>query len=287
MKEKLKTLLSELSKNKIYSTIAFALSVVLLFTCCTVSFAWLFDLMDIKPDLSFSAGAPDDYVLFKVTCANDTNVHTVEETTKLGTDGFSVSDLQFGKIANLGMLENSNYIYYAIRVPKENGFSASIGVSYGDTDGDGKHFKVYLPTKDNTGAVQYDTNNNVITYLLDDDAILSNLEALETDANSNVDKTFVNCRIALSEKAPSEFASIDELNAIFPTTHKSLVTDTNGNPVVETIEIEEASVTSDYYYAYIKLEPNVSIYSGFIDYLWNDMPFFLAYEIRVTFEVAE
>ena len=34
MKEKIRTLLSELSKNKIYSTIAFALSVVLLFTCC-------------------------------------------------------------------------------------------------------------------------------------------------------------------------------------------------------------------------------------------------------------
>jgi glycerol-3-phosphate dehydrogenase len=35
-----------------------------------------------------------------------------------------------------------------------------------------------------------------------------------------------------------------------------------------------------------KLEPNVSLYKHFIEHLWNNMPFFLAYEIRVTLDVS-
>ena len=72
---------------------------------------------------------------------------------------------------------------------------------------------------------------------------------------------------------------------LFTGNTKSLATDNAGNPVTETLTF--AGEADEFYYAYIKLEPNVAIYSGFIDYLWDNMPFFLAYEVRVTFEVEK
>ena len=269
-------------KKYLTPTVAFGMLCVMIWlSIVSVSLAWLFNSKEINPDLSFSAGGPEDYQLYKITCQNDTKAHVVEETNMVGTSGFTVDDLQFGKITNLGMLENSNYVYYAVKVPKENGTKATFGISYGDTDGDGSHFKVYLPEKDGSGNIITDGEGNIQTSQLTDAATLASLSKIETDNSA----TFVNCKIALSATAPDALADVDALNALFTGNSKSLATDNGGNPVTETITF--TGEADDFYYAYIKLEPNVSIYSGFIEYLWNNMPFFLAYEVRVTFEVEK
>ena len=269
-------------KKYLTPTVAYGLLCVMIWlSIVSVSLAWLFNSKEINPDLSFSAGGPEDYRLYKITCQNDTTAHVVEETDMVGTSGFTVDDLQFGKITNLGMLENSNYIYYAVKVPKENGTKATFGVSYGDTDGDGSHFKVYLPEKDGNGNIVTDAEGNIQTTLLTDADTLTSLAAIETNSGA----TFVNCKIALSATAPDALANVDALNALFTGNTKSLATDNAGNPVTETLTF--AGEADEFYYAYIKLEPNVAIYSGFIDYLWDNMPFFLAYEVRVTFEVEK
>ena len=60
----------------------------------------------------------------------------------------------------------------------------------------------------------------------------------------------------------------------------------NGDPLPHTYLVDTADIDGDYYYAYLKIEPNLSLYKYFVEYLWDHMPFFLAYRVRVTLEVA-
>ena len=62
--------------------------------------------------------------------------------------------------------------------------------------------------------------------------------------------------------------------------HKEAVFLTDSNDV----EIS-TPVVGDFYYVYVRLEPNVSLYKHFIEHLWNNMPYFLTYEIRATLSV--
>jgi hypothetical protein len=218
-----------------------------------------------------------------ITCANDTTAHTVTAVDTVGTDGFSASDLQFGKISNLSVLEHSNYIYYAIKIPKSDGGRVSLGVGYSDVDGDGVAFKIYVPSKTTGGEVETEADGSIKTLLFEDAATLENIRAIETDNDS----TFLSYTCALSETAPDAFADIDALDALFGDTEAMAMNDVDadGAPIPRTLTVDTASLGGDYYYAYIKLEPTMSLYKHFIDYLWNNMPFFLAYEIRVTLEV--
>ena len=187
-----------------------ALLLVTAIALTTASFAWYSGLKNVNPDLSFSAGGPKDYTLYKITCANDSTTPTITETDHIGTDGFVASDLQFGKISNLGMLDNSNFIYYAIKIPKENGELVKLGVGYGDTESDGEHFKIYLPVRDGEGHLTYNDDGSIATSLLTDVDTLASLKALETES-----ATFLSYRIALTDTAPENIGDINALNAIF------------------------------------------------------------------------
>ena len=273
--EKIKSIVKKISENQIYSTVAFLLSIIMLFTATTVSVAWFFNQKILNPDLSFTAGSPDDYVLYTITCGNEASMATVEETDTIGTNGFFVNDLQLGKITNLGMLENSNFIYYAIKVPKAEGGNITLSVSYQNTDD--THFEIYVPVRDGNGELTYE-NDNLITTLYGDVNDLNAIKELEAD------DTFIKYRVAVSETNP-EGMSVDALNSLFTEDAKNLHVDEDGNPIMQSLTYNTGS-DEGFYYVYIKFEPNVSLYSGFIDYLWHSMPFGLCYDVRITFSVA-
>lgn len=270
-------------KKRMISVLAL-LFYVLFLSLVSISLAWFCGAKIIDPNILFSAGAPEEYDIYKIVCENDSSVHTVTEVDTVGTDGFSVSDLQLGKISNLSVLEHSNYIYYAIRIPKTDGEKVSLGVGYGDLDSDGKHFKIFVPSKDLNGEIEYEANGSIKTIPFENQAALEEIENIETDNSA----TFICCAYALSDKSPYDYQNIDELEALF--SDKEAVgldsLDEDGEIIPDELTMELSSVAGDYYYAYIKLEPNVSLYKHFIEYLWNNMPFFLAYEIRVTLNVA-
>jgi hypothetical protein len=46
------------------------------------------------------------------------------------------------------------------------------------------------------------------------------------------------------------------------------------------------TATNDNYYLYIKLQPNMELYKYFIDYLYADMPFYLAYQVGIKLYVT-
>ena len=248
------------------------------------SLAWFNTFKDFDPTLSFSAGSPGEYSLYKITCEDDSSLHTVSSVGTVGTDGFTSSDLQFGTIRNLSTLENSNYVYYAVRIPREHGGEVSIGVYYGDVDGDGAHFKIYIPLKDANGAVEKEEDGSIKTKLLEDTDILNAIGAIETE-----EATFISYVCALSDVAPGEYQSIEEIHALFGEDEKRSIhaAETDGSSAKEELILDPSGSDGDFYYAYIRLEPNISLYKDFIEHLWNNMPFFLAYEIRVTLDVAK
>lgn len=259
------------------------LFIYVIFLCAvSVSLAWFGAHKTIDPNLSFSAGSPEEYKIYKITCENDSTSHVTTEVSTVGTDGFSIDDLQLGKITNLAVLENSNYIYYAIRIPKTDLGTVSLGICYSDADSDGAHFKIYVPSKNSDGDIEYE-NGEIKTLLFEDEETLEAIKAIETDNT----ETFITYSALLTPTAPDSYASIDEIEALFADSEvKSMnASGQNGYPVPSEYNIDPSLVSGDYYYAYVRLVPNVSLYKHFIDYLWDNMPFFLAYEIRVTLEV--
>lgn len=268
-------------KYKIIQLLVLLLAILL--SVFSTSLAWFANIKIINPNLSFSAGAPSEYNLYKVTCENDTSKQKVSKVDTVGIGGFDIYDLQFGKINNLSLLEHSNYIYYVIEVPKEDGGLVSLGISYGDTDSDGEHFKIYVPLKDANGDIQYNTDGTVKTELFREQAALEQIKAIETDNSS----TFITFTYALSNTHPHECENIEAIEALFdgkePISMDAI--DENNNPIPHELMHDVDSVDGDFYYVYIRLEPNVSLYKHFIDHLWNNMPYFLTYEIRATLSV--
>lgn len=263
--------------------LATVLLLTIMFFAFSASLAWFINVKVINPDLSFSAGAPSEYNLYKVTCENDTSEQKVSKVDAVGTTGFDISDLQFGKISNLSLLEHSNYIYYVVEIPKEDGGLISLGVSYGDTDSDGEHFKIYVPVKNANGDIQYNTDGTVQTVLLNDSTVLDPIKAIETNNAS----TFISFTYALSNTSPQEYENIEAIEALFDGKEPldMAAVDENHDPIPHELTHDVDSVDGEYYYAYIRLEPNVALYKYFVEHLWNNMPFFLTYEIRVTLSV--
>ena len=254
----------------------------------TLTLGWLSKYKPISPDLSFAAGSPGTFYLYRITYADDDEGATrtvYENQTMVGESGFNIRNLQFGKISNLSYLENSNYIYFAIKVPKSEGASVSIGISYYDYENDGDHFKIYVPMKSN-GEIVYESDGVTMqTVLLTDATKLANIAAIETDNSA----TFIRYRYAISPTDPYGY-DINAMNALFESsgseTKQMNRFDDNGDPATDSSTFDISSLTSDSYYVYIKLEPNINLYKHFIDYLWDNMPFCLAYEIRVTMSVS-
>ena len=258
------------------------LFLALLFSLAAASLAWLSNRRDVSPPLSLSAGGPEDYVLYRVrsedgvtaVCAE---IGTVGSEGKDGPSSFAAADLELGKIKNLSTLEYSNYVYYVIRVPKEQGGSVTLSVEYGDTDGDGEHFKIYVPVKDESGNVITDGEGTVSTVLFTDEAALQEIRAVETEGEA----TFLSFSWVISDRTPVGEQSLSELEALFAEEPTHSLSAELPAATVDTAALEE-----DYYYVYVRLQPNLLLYKNFIEHLWDHMPFFLAYEVRVSLDVT-
>lgn len=273
---------------KVYRIILTAVILCLLsVSVVAYSMGWLAPFSEVNPQLSFTAGGTQAYTLYQITynnedAATDPGKQNKEEIDNLGvglTAGEIVLDfdnLQFGTITNLVFLENENYIFYAVRIPKTLGETIDLGITYGDIDKDGDHFTIYANDKDTTSA----TYGQIVEYTNADS--LANIRAIEIDNDS----TFLSYSFALSGSAPEAYTTFASLDALFVEEAAALNgVDDNGDPVTATKSFDVATLTEEYYYLYIKLEPNIELYKHFINYLWADMPFYLAYEVRVQLSV--
>lgn len=270
----------------------FALTAIIFCLLCVsiVSFSmgWLTFFSEINPPLSFKAGGTQAYTLYQITYNNEDAATNPGKQNKRNIDNLGVGltagelvldfdNLQFGAINNLVFLENENYVFYAVQISKTMGDTVDLGITYGDIDKDGNHFTIYVSDK-NTASATY---GQMIEY--DNADGLAGIQAIEADNNS----TFISYSFALSGNAPEAYTTFASLDALFSEEAAALNNvNANGDPITTTKSFDIATLTDDYYYLYIKLEPNIALYKHFIDYLWADMPFYLAYEVRVTLSVT-
>lgn len=250
----------------------------------TLSMGWLTNLGTVTPKLPFSAGDVQEYDLFQIYYNNEDdetdpgkqnkvdidNLGTGLDTTT-GTLTLNFDDLQLGNILNLHTLQNENYVFYAVQIPKVMGDTVDLGITYGDIDEDGDHFTIYT-LDENDAAVEY-TNADRL-------AEINKIEGEQAD-------TFLSYSFALSGDAPETYTTFKSLNDLFEDEAAALNNvDANGNPVTSEKNFDTTALTGDYYYLYIKLQPNITMYKYFIDHLYDAMPFYLAYEVRVVLSVT-
>jgi hypothetical protein len=281
MKEKIKTLLSELSKNKIYSTIAFALSVVLLFTCCTVSFAWLVDYFR-SGDVGFTAGSLEGSILeiAKVKHSQDPNQATedqrgyelcenlkIEESSLPVANGNALSieleKLSFGMIDNVAMLKPENIVYFRLSIPKKNGPNVTLSLGYNDED------ESFIELYENV----YDGDTVTGQKRVEDDELISSLIALETNQKA----CYINYSVCLSNKKIDANKLSKEIT--FEDSYK-----VNANSTIS-LTNDDIANAGDYYYVYVKVEPNLDLISHSIEHISQYMPCYVYYKIKAEVEV--
>jgi hypothetical protein len=263
---------------KIYRLVLTAVAFCLLcVSVVTLSMGWLTNLGEIKPPISFTAGNAQSYSLSQITYNNedanpDPGKQNIDNTIEnIGLGAFDVNDLQFGTINNLYFLENENYVFYAVAIPKEMGGTVDLGIAYNEEDGG--HFTIYSTDKNTTS----ETYGQLIPYTKEN---LDDIKEIESE------DTFISYSFALSASAPETYTTFASMDALFTDEPAALnVLDANGVPATSRKSFD-TTVTGDYYYLYIKLEPNIELYKFFIDYLWADMPFYLVYDVRVVLSVS-
>ena len=279
MKEKIRTLLSELSKNKIYSTIAFALSVVLLFTCCTVSFAWLVDYFR-SGDVGFTAGSLEGSILeiAKVKHSRDPDQATenqrayelcetlkIEESSLPVANGNAISieleKLSFGMIDNVAMLKPENIVYFRLSIPKKNGPTVTLSLGYSDAS--------FIELYENV----YEGDTVTGQSKIENADVINSLIGLETNQNA--------CYINYSVYLSNEDIDATELSEIsFENSYKM-----NENSIISLTNNDVANA-GDYYYVYVKVEPNLDLLSHSIEYISQYMPCYVYYKIKADVEVG-
>lgn len=273
---------------KIYRLVLTVVAFCLMCTSViTLSMGWLTNLGTVTPKLPFSAGGVQEYDLFQIYYNNEDDETAPGKQNKVDVDNLGTGldengtltldfdNLQLGNILNLHTLQNENYVFYAVQIPKVMGDTVDLGITYGDIDEDGDHFTIYT-LDENDAAVEY-TNPS------DTDDRLSKIYAIEGEQAD----TFLSYSFALSGNAPETYTTFASLNALFTDEPAALNNvDANGNPVTSEKNFNTASLTGDYYYLYIKLQPNITMYKYFIDHLYDAMPFYLAYEVRVVLSVT-
>ena len=279
MKEKIRTLLSELSKNKIYSTIAFALSVVLLFTCCTVSFAWLVDYFR-SGDVGFTAGSLEGSILeiAKVKHSRDPDQATenqreyelcenlkIEESSLPVANGNALSieleKLSFGMIDNVAMLKPENIVYFRLSIPKKNGPTVTLSLGYSDAN--------FIELYENV----YEGDTVTGQKKIENADVINSLIGLETNQN----ECYINYSVYLSNEdiAATELSEISFENS-YKMNENSIISLTN----------DDVANAGDYYYVYVKVEPNLDLLSHSIEYISQYMPCYVYYKIKADVEVG-
>ena len=279
MKEKIRALLSELSKNKIYSTIAFALSVVLLFTCCTVSFAWLVDYFR-SGDVGFTAGSLDGSILeiAKVKHDRDPDQATedhrayelcenlkIEESSLPVANGnaFSIEleKLSFGMIDNVAMLKPENIVYFRLSIPKKNGPNVTLSLGYSDAS--------FIELYENV----YEGDTVTGQSRIENADVINSLIGLETNQNA----CYINYSVYLSNE-DIDATKLSEIS--FENSYKM-----NENSIIS-LTNDDVANAGDYYYVYVKVEPNLDLLSHSIEYISQYMPCYVYYKIKADVEVG-
>lgn len=206
----------------------------------------------------------------------------------------------FGMIDNIAQLKLENYSYFKLKIPKSMGNGINIQFHYTTND----FLILYEPT--------YDGNGDPTGYQeVTDETILQNLQkiedALENDQpigtylkydcvvstidieNAKGYRTDTGSVIAKSDQTAAqgiEFKNADIKDfSVINTNSESF----DGNGFYLTLNDSDFNAIEDggYYYAYIRVMPNLEVFARSIDYISDIMPCFVYFKIGAIFETGK
>lgn len=268
----------------------FAVAAVLMAAFCVVQltasiYAWLVNYL-WGGNFVFTAGELPPYTLeiARIPYSEDGRAETSREyilcenyKIEANADGthlaVNLDNMTFGTIDNVAQLKPENIVYLRLTVPKELGETVKINFNY-KKDESGNFITLYKKTvgADGNEGDPQKVEGDVLTNLV-------GVEGAEKagDAYLLYDAAVSNEKYNANEIAENvEFATNEADYLRFSTEQTTFKTLTNVN----------YGAVTDYYYIYIKVIPNLSVFGYSIEYLSEYMPCYMYFNIGAIFDTA-
>lgn len=278
-------------------------------TFSVISYAWYSPAEELGTPLSFSAGDTGGLLsLTKLKVSDDDaptltltpnleflSNKTFEETETVGEKTSLI--LNFGTIDDLGYLKNSNVVYYCLTIPVASGTTTLLNLSYDKTsfsiaseEGDpqrlaGYHFNLYEDAESGGYTL---LDEALHTSAKNEESFGDNSETPEIEGI----RTFLSYSCAVSDKAPG---TIDAkyLLGLFATAQSGVnsldhpISQPDFIPTSDTdcISLTAPEGTTQNYYVYIKIYPDLDNYHEFAQLLMDHMPFYVAFGLSLYVDV--
>lgn len=291
-------------KSKILSTLTLAVVCLLLFSVGFYSLAWFSTMID-SGDLGFTTGELDDGTLeiAKIVYPDD-SAEELDESDRQYYDcndmhfehaslpesnanGYtiSMSQMSFGRIDNVALLKPENVVYFKLAVPKINGESVKIKF-YFDNDDAGNFADIYKNTTVEGVTVQ----QNVLDTTGGEE-LLDAFQALEDAEKGNSFLRF-SAHVSNTEYEATELSELTYYGK------GGNVADESSDAYYKFCEFSESSdgavfvnedfeTADEYYYVYIRVEPNLSVFGQSIETISSVMPCYVYFKIMAYFEMYE
>ena len=287
-------------------------------TFSVISYAWYSPAEELGTPLSFSAGDTSNAItvtklqLSDVSLDQPTPTVTVTDSgTRIGDEGFAATVLNFGTIDDLGVLKNSNVVYYCLTIPVAAGTDSYVNLAYDtsllaesvelDENTSGPlHFNLYDEEEVTVDGVT--TNSYVLLQHedIDEETVYFHgaakaeevFEDYTNDKKETV-RTFLAYSCNVSNVPPSTITA-DQLLGLFAASEgkeapaKNSVSSTTYEPqnnTNEVVNVDPSAATDGYYYVYIKIYPDLDNYHELAQLLMDHMPFYVAFGLNLYVDV--
>ena len=289
-------------KNRIFTLVALTLTLTVVFLTAFYSFAWLAQKLS-SGNIGFTAGVLDDCTLHIAKVIHDGNT-TPEESSReyfpcegsviegesvptQNGDYYTVSleKLSFGIIDNIALPKPENVVYLRFTVPKESGKNVKLRLYY---DYEDDYFAEMYKN-------EYEDDGETVRAqkkITDDDTlsngvkILENFHAVESEEMAN------DCYLKYSVAVSNDSVDADKLcNMQFYGTDGQLATlDTNNHyrlntDISATLTHDDIESAGEFFYVYIKVEPNLSVFAHSIEFIAEIMPCYVYFRVNADFEI--
>ena len=287
-------------------------------TFSVISYAWYSPAEELGTPLSFSAGDTSNAItVTKITVSDaylddDPTVTVTDSGTRIGDEAFSADSLNFGIIDDLGVLKNSNVVYYCLTIPVSAGTDSYINLSYDttllnkvvtkDKQAADLHFNLYdLSSSDSPTLLTVDDPDTPTIYYHDQAKSKESFgdDPTTTDVTEGI-KTFLAYSCAVSDIPPQTTQdgattpiSAKDLFDMFEDREKYSISSPSYDPKADDpknadtqiVNVEPAETTGNYYYVYIKIYPDLDNYHELAQLLMDHMPFYVAFGTSLYVDV--
>lgn len=296
-------------KTKIASFAMLTVISVLLFSIGFYSFAWFMERFQ-SGNVGFEAGKLDDSVLEIAKIIHEEGVSGELDESKrqyypcddmkieygsLPTeteDGYTVTldKMSFGFIDNVALLKPDNVVYFRFTVPKVEGDRVDFKFYY-NPDEDGNFVDIYKSIYAADGETVLGQEKVLETDVLEDGSGI-----IEAFQNAEIDGEDIDCFLKFAACVSNQSYDATELSGLeyygvggavanedSDTYYRFNDFSSTSEPI--TLVNEDIDSAGEFYYVYIRVEPNLSVFGRSIEYISTIMPCYVYFKVNAFFEI--